>query len=80
MQSGTLLKVRFSWLGANKPVNSLFVGATPELEMSLYTLCFLARPGDKCWIASGNKEFHIQTWPWSLRDGFQTIGSAYPAL
>lgn len=79
-QSGTLLKVRFSWLDANKPVNSLFVGASPELEMSLYTLCFLTRPDAKCHVSANGVNFYIQTWSFKLRDGFNTIGSAYPAL
>ncbi|KAK3909061.1 Poly(U)-specific endoribonuclease-like protein [Frankliniella fusca] len=79
-ESGTLLKVRFEWLGANKPVNSLFVGASPELEMSLYTLCFLARPDQKCHVSANGVNFYIQTWSFKLRDGFSTIGSAYPAL
>ncbi len=72
--------MRYQWLGANKYVNGLLVGASPELELSLYTLCFLARPDQKCHVSANGVNFYIQTWSFKLRDGFSTIGSAYPAL
>lgn len=37
-----VLSVQFSWEGQDKPVTTLFIGTSPEFELALYTLCFLA--------------------------------------
>ncbi|XP_027488056.1 poly(U)-specific endoribonuclease-like [Corapipo altera] len=41
----TVLGLQFSWDGFHKEVGSAFIGSSPEFELGLYTLCFLARPG-----------------------------------
>ena len=43
-QSGNehLISVQFGWGGEIKDVSSLFIGTSPEFELALYTLCFLA--------------------------------------
>lgn len=32
----------------------MLIGTSPELEMSIYTLCFLIHPGTVCLIQLGN--------------------------
>ncbi|XP_063591230.1 endoribonuclease CG2145-like [Penaeus indicus] len=76
---GKIIKVRFVWMNQPKPVGSVFVGVTPELELALYTVCFLAKPDSRCPVKLNNKEFNIQTWSISLR-GKKVIGSAYPDI
>ncbi|KAG7157297.1 poly(U)-specific endoribonuclease homolog isoform X2 [Homarus americanus] len=76
---GQIIKLRFDWLNEQKPVGSLFVGTTPELEMALYTLCFLAKPDSKCSVQLAGKKFKIQTWTASF-GGKTVIGSAYPDI
>ncbi|XP_037785745.1 poly(U)-specific endoribonuclease homolog isoform X1 [Penaeus monodon] len=76
---GKIIKVRFVWMNQPKPVGSIFVGVTPELEMALYTICFLAKPDSRCPVKLNNKEFNIQTWSIKLR-GKNVIGSAYPDI
>ncbi|CAD5121184.1 DgyrCDS9718 [Dimorphilus gyrociliatus] len=41
-------KISFEWDGFLKPITGFWVGTTPEIEMALYTLCFLGRPNQVC--------------------------------
>ncbi|XP_017045856.1 poly(U)-specific endoribonuclease homolog [Drosophila ficusphila] len=76
---GKVIKIRFSHQGINKPVNSLFVGTSPELELALYTVCFQLRPDRTCPVSLGNSRFGIVTYSWRYR-GKNLIGSAYPEI
>ena len=37
-----ILNVQFSWGHETKEVSSIFIGTSPEFELALYTLCFVA--------------------------------------
>jgi hypothetical protein len=37
-----VLSVQFDWKGQRKPVTTLLIGTSPEFELALYTLCFVA--------------------------------------
>jgi len=37
-----LITLQFAWDGEVKPVSTSFIGTSPEFELSIYTLCFLA--------------------------------------
>lgn len=74
-----VLKVRFSHKGVNKPVNGVFAGTSPELEMALYTVCFQLRPDRTCPVSLGNQRFGIVTYTWRYR-GKHLIGSAFPEI
>lgn len=76
---GEIIKMRFVWLSDTKPVGTVFVGTTPELEMALYTLCFLAKPNSRCPVQLAGKRFQIQTWTQSYH-GKTLVGSAYPEI
>ena len=55
----------------------MFVGVSPELEMALETICFLARPDGVCPISLNNVPAYITTY--TLKQGGHTyIGTAYP--
>ena len=52
---GAILKTIFEWEGAIKPVSSIFIGLSPELELALYTLAVLLKPDDACTVSLGGK-------------------------
>jgi poly(U)-specific endoribonuclease len=41
-----LLVIQFIWQGELKKITSLTIGTSPEFELALYTLCFLAGKQD----------------------------------
>ncbi|KAL5278722.1 ENDOU family protein [Megaselia abdita] len=75
----TILVSRFMYNGIMKPVNGMFVGTSPELELALYTLCFQLRPDQDCPITLGGQKVNIVTHTWKYR-GNKLIGSAYPEI
>ncbi|KAI8125385.1 putative poly(U)-specific endoribonuclease [Lucilia cuprina] len=76
---GKVMKVRFTHNGLNKPVNTLFIGTSPELELALYTVCFKLRADRTCPVSLGNNKFGVVTYSWRYR-GKSLIGSAYPEI
>lgn len=78
-QKSNLVKVHYRWLNVIKPSGSMFVGTSPELELALYTICFLTYADDRCPLSLGGKTFGIQTYTYRLnRNRGTVIGSAYP--
>lgn len=76
---GKLFNIRFTHNGLNKPVNGLFVGTSPELEIALYTICFAFRADQLCPMSMGGQKFQIQTYMWR-QNGQNLIGSAFPKI
>ncbi|XP_043274433.1 poly(U)-specific endoribonuclease homolog [Venturia canescens] len=63
----------------DKPVTTMFIGTSPELEMALYTVCFMTRQDRPCGVSLGGKRFNIVTHKFRYR-GNDLIGSAYPEI
>ncbi|KAL7294733.1 hypothetical protein TKK_0012025 [Trichogramma kaykai] len=74
-----IAKVHLKFNGVDKPVTNIFIGTSPELEMALYTVCFLTRPDTKCPVSLGGTKFNIITHKFKYR-GRDLIGSAYPEI
>ncbi|NXB17988.1 ENDUC protein, partial [Rhagologus leucostigma] len=70
-----VLSLQFRWDGHPKPRGSLLVGSSPEFDLALFTLCFLARPDRQCHISLGGEAATIQTYTW---DKQRLVASAYP--
>jgi len=71
-----VLRFSFDWFGYRKKVSTMFIRTSPEVEVALYTLCLLTRPGTNCPIRLNgiNQEITVHT----MAGQPLTIGSAFP--
>lgn len=76
---GAILKFHFTFQGVDKPVGSMFIGTSPELEMALYSACFILRPDKICPLKMNGNKFIIRTYTYRYR-GKSMIGSAFPEI
>ncbi|XP_044013260.1 poly(U)-specific endoribonuclease homolog [Aphidius gifuensis] len=74
-----ILSVHATFNGLDKPITTIFVGTSPELEMALYTVCFFVRSEKSCPVSLGGTKFNIITHKFKYR-GNELIGSAYPEI
>lgn len=65
--------------GIVKSNATIFVGTMPELEMSLYTICFFARPNNVCPVSFGGTKFVVYTHSFTYF-GNEIIDHALPLL
>lgn len=73
-----LLGLRHTFHNIRKPVNGFFVGTSPELELSLYTACFLTTAEEEpCHIQLGRVSATIVSHGWNW-NGMRLIATAYP--
>lgn len=71
------LKFSFSWYGAGKPVSSMWIRTSPEVELALYTMCFQARPNSGCNTHLEGKLNIMRAFDMSGVSP-RTVGSVYP--
>ncbi|XP_032779443.2 poly(U)-specific endoribonuclease homolog [Daphnia magna] len=79
-----LIEMPMKFLGVYKPHSTLMIGSSPELEIALYSICFLTRPDSLCPIkgnaTSGiSTRYQIQTFV-SKFQGRRFLGSAFPTF
>jgi len=77
--NGSIIEHNFQWRNQCKPISSMFIGTSPELELSLYTVCFYARKSAKCPVTLGGQLIKIQTYD-ITQNGKTYVASAYPDL
>jgi len=77
MALGGGISFTFTWNGASKPYGSMWLGTSPELEMALYSVCFMSRPNKKCHVTLMGQDVYIQTWTENAGDE-TLVGSSYP--
>ena len=66
-----------SWNGLYKSISSISVSGSPEIELALATVCFLARPNVKCPLYGANgTPYAYQTYTLTYY-GKNYVGSAY---
>lgn len=76
---GSIIKMHAKFNGHDKPVTTMFIGTSPELEMALYTVCFHVRPDGNCPVSLGGTKFNIVTRKFKYR-GKDLVGTAYPEI
>jgi len=69
----------YDWNGYPKCIGGSLIATTPELEMALATVCFMARSEKECRLTFNSKELFYTTFPMRLH-GYDYIGTAYPEL
>ena len=70
--------MKFSYGNYVKPIGGFLIGTSPEFDMALYTLCFLARRGPKtCDFEINGCLLSITSFDF-FQQGKVFIGSAYP--
>ena len=74
-----VLNTRFIWRGKLKKQTSFFMGTSPEFDISLYTLCMLARTNSDCNVEINQYKVPIRTFDATHVPGLQ-IFSAMPVL
>ncbi|XP_065562817.1 uridylate-specific endoribonuclease-like isoform X1 [Artemia franciscana] len=79
LNGNTLIEMPMQWQGYNKAISSILVGTSPELELSLYTVCFVTRPNSKCPVAANGQFFSVQTYDLK-QNGGTYVGTAYPTF
>lgn len=75
----SIVKIHSKYNGFDKPVTTMFVGTSPELEMALYTVCFFVREDQACPVSIGGTKFNIITHKFRYR-GNNLMGTAYPDI
>ncbi|XP_055299566.1 endoribonuclease CG2145-like [Sitodiplosis mosellana] len=75
---GQIVKYRFSFDGVTKPVNSMFIGTLPELDMALFTVCFEMNK-TYCQISLDGNKLTIRTFPFNYH-GKRMVGATYPVI
>lgn len=71
--------VTFAWNGGTKTMGTFFLGNSPELDMSLYTICALMFPNGLCKFRLHGNSLSLQTYDIAHKAGNQ-IGTAYPTV
>ncbi len=73
-----VINTRMIWRGKPKKQVSFFMGTSPEFDISIYTLCMLARTNSDCDVVINQSQVPIKTFDVSHVPGLQ-MGSAFPS-
>ena len=76
-QSFWSIKFRFFWDDYVKKNTGMLIGPSPELEMALFTLCYLFRPDGDCIVSLAGDSFIIRT---GIDHGTKELRSAFFVL
>lgn len=76
MRECQLLTIKFTWKDGCKPMGSSFIGTSPEFEVAMYTVCFLAGGGGDVHLDMEEYDAIIKIHCYGYNNEY--IGSCYP--
>jgi len=72
-----VLTLQFSWNGVEKFVGTSFIGVSPEFELALYTMAFLAGEDENIvTLDTGGESFDLKVKCYKIDKG-RKVGSCY---
>ena len=75
-----MIEMPMKWEGIYKEISSIAIGSSPELDIALGTVCFLARKDSKCNLAGADgTPYAYQTFTLT-QNGVTYVGTAYPTI
>lgn len=77
MKAGEGFTGVYDWSNECKSIGSFFIGTSPELDLAVYTICFMTREGGKCYMQYNGVPFSITSYTLD-QNGKTHIGSAFP--
>ncbi|CAL5223946.1 g6549 [Coccomyxa viridis] len=77
-QTDRMISLQFDWGRERKEVSSIFIGTSPEFELALYTLCFVAGAEENIVTIAGY-ELKMRTYHIHSKYG-DKVGSSFPEL
>ncbi|XP_066941189.1 uridylate-specific endoribonuclease-like [Macrobrachium rosenbergii] len=76
---GEIIENHFHWLHKPKAIGGMFTGTSPEFDIAVYTVCFLARADTNCPVQLNGHRFQVETWTMKYY-GKELVGSAFPNI
>ncbi|XP_068226062.1 uridylate-specific endoribonuclease-like [Palaemon carinicauda] len=76
---GEIIENHFHWLNVPKRIGGMFTGTSPEFEIAVYTVCFLARQDTDCPIQMNGHKFKVETWTMKYHNKV-LVASAFPNI
>ncbi|KAJ3174901.1 hypothetical protein HDU87_006567 [Geranomyces variabilis] len=73
-EAAHILSFQLAWHGEIKPVSTFFIGTSPEFEIALYTLAFMAGQEDNAVVLEG-VELNLKVYRFQ---GGKKLGSVFP--
>jgi len=79
---GWVIENSIRWLGETKPIGGGFIGTSPEFELAIHTICWIARQDKLCPIKLNGKSLSLQTYKTSASHSSTNtyISTAYTVL
>ena len=78
MNTEQLIALNFTWQGVEKDASTIFIGVSPEMELALYTMCFLAGNDVKQIVRVGPYWAEITCHSYNVEKGKKAVGTSYP--
>ena len=76
----TILSMPVILYGSNKASTAFHIGASPELEIAMGTLCHIARPNAPCYVQGSDETKYTMDSHSVIYNGVEYLEGAHPML